>query len=62
MYATNTISEEMEKFCNIFLDSTGQHVDSRNSRVKRDNTNVKILVEWFKLHNPFLNTTQLAVS
>lgn len=44
MYATNTICEEIEKFCNISLDSAEQHVDSRDSRVKRDNIDVKKLV------------------
>lgn len=42
MYATNIICEEIEKFCNIFLDSTDQHVDSR---VKRDNIDVNKLFE-----------------
>lgn len=59
MYATNTICEEMEKFCNISLESTEQHVDSRDSRVKKDNADVNILFDWFKLHDPFPNTTQL---
>ncbi|GFY50124.1 uncharacterized protein TNIN_488681 [Trichonephila inaurata madagascariensis] len=59
MYAINTICDEMEKSCTIFLDSTEQHVDDRDSRVKRDNTDVSKLVKWFALHNPFPNTQQL---
>ncbi|GBP43082.1 hypothetical protein EVAR_96344_1 [Eumeta japonica] len=58
MYATNTICEEMEKFCNISLDST-EHVDSRDSRVKRDNIDVNKLIEWFTLHNHFPSMTQM---
>ncbi|CAG9833248.1 unnamed protein product [Diabrotica balteata] len=38
MYATNTICEEIEKFCNVSLDSSELHVDNRDSRVKRDNS------------------------
>ena len=59
MYATNTICEEIDKFCNISLDSAEQHVDARDSRVKRDNTDVSKLVDCFALHNPFPNTKQL---
>ncbi|GFY37371.1 uncharacterized protein TNIN_401761 [Trichonephila inaurata madagascariensis] len=49
----------MDKFCTISLNSTEQHVNARDSRVKRDNTDVSKLVEWFTLHNPFPNTQQL---
>ncbi|GFY41261.1 uncharacterized protein TNIN_343801 [Trichonephila inaurata madagascariensis] len=59
VYVTNTICDEMEKFCTISLDSTEQHIDARDSRVKRDNTDVCKLVEWFTLHNPFPNMQQL---
>ena len=59
MYATTTICEEIEKFCNISLDSVEQHVDARDSRVKRDNIDVSKLVEWLRLHDPFPKTKQL---
>ncbi|CAH2086035.1 unnamed protein product [Euphydryas editha] len=59
MYATNTICEEIERFCNISFDSVDQHVDARDSRIKRDDTDVNELVGWFTLHNPFPNTNQL---
>ncbi|CAG9782212.1 unnamed protein product [Diatraea saccharalis] len=59
MYATNTICEEIERFCKISFDSVDQHVDARDSRIKRDNTDVNELVDWFTLHNPFPNTNQL---
>lgn len=59
MYATNTICEEIERFCKISFDSVDQHVDARDSRIKRDNTDVNKLVDWFTLHNPFPNTNQL---
>lgn len=39
MYATNTVFEEL-KFCDILISSAEQHVDARDSRVKRDNIDV----------------------
>lgn len=59
MHATNTICEETEKFCNVSLNSVEQHIDSRDSRVKRDDTDVGKLVEWFTLHNPSPNIKQI---
>ncbi|GFS56394.1 uncharacterized protein TNCV_4388641 [Trichonephila clavipes] len=47
MYATNTICDEMEKFCTVSLDSTEQHVNAWDSRLKRDNTDVSKFVKWF---------------
>lgn len=61
MYVTNTICEEIETFCYICLESAEEHVSSRDSRVKRDNTDVSKLVEWFTIHNPFSNTKQINV-
>ncbi|GFT72580.1 uncharacterized protein TNCV_974291 [Trichonephila clavipes] len=45
MYDTNTICDEMEKFCTISLDSTEQHVKAGDSKVKRNNTDVSKLVD-----------------
>lgn len=59
MYATSIICEEIEKYCNISLDSAEQHVDARDSRVKRDNIDVRKLVEWLKLHDTFPKIKQL---
>ncbi|GFY56655.1 nuclear factor related to kappa-B-binding protein [Trichonephila inaurata madagascariensis] len=38
---------------------TEQQVNAKDSRVKRENTDVSKLVECFTLHNPFPNTQQL---
>lgn len=55
----NTICEKIEKFYNNSLDSTEQHVDARDSKVKRDHNDVSKLVEWLTLHNPFPKTNHL---
>ncbi|KYN00649.1 hypothetical protein ALC62_08572 [Cyphomyrmex costatus] len=59
MYAMNTVCEGMETFCNVSLDTADQHVDARDSRINRDNADVKKLVEWFASHNPFPKTNQI---
>lgn len=59
MHATKSICDEIEKFCNLSLDSTDQHVHSRDSRVTRDNADVDKLVEWFIHRNPFANVNQI---
>lgn len=41
MYALNSICEKLETFCNISLDTVDQHVDTRDSRINRDNEDVK---------------------
>jgi len=59
MHAMNTICEGIEKFCNVSLDTVDQHIDARDSRINRDNANVKKLVEWFASHNPFPTTNKI---
>lgn len=41
MYAMNSICEELETFCNISLDTVDQHVDTRDSRINRDDEDLK---------------------
>jgi hypothetical protein len=41
----------------VSLDSTEQHIDCGNPRVRRDNIDINIMVDGFKLHDPFPNTT-----
>lgn len=53
MHATMAISEEIEKFCDLSFDTADQHVDSRDSRIERDNNDIEKIVQWFTLHNPF---------
>ena len=53
MHSMNAICDELEKFNGISLDTGEQHVDARDSRIKRDDEDVLKLLEWFKHHNPF---------
>ncbi|KAL4105063.1 hypothetical protein QTP88_020338 [Uroleucon formosanum] len=59
MYAMNTICEDVEKFCNISLDTVDQHVDTKDSRIKRDNDDVNKIIEWLTIHNPFPQTNKI---
>ena len=53
MHAMNTVCEGLEDLANVKMDTTDQHVDASDSRVKRDIEDVKKLLEWFLLHDPF---------
>lgn len=50
---TNDICKEIEKFCNIKFSTSEQHVDARDSRIKRDDADVLKMYEWFKSNDPF---------
>lgn len=50
---TNEIVKEIEKFCNIKFLNSEQHVDARDSRIKRDNADILQMYEWFKSNDPF---------
>lgn len=46
--------------CVIFsLNLAKQHVDSRDSRVTRDNKDINKVVQWFTVHNSFPNIKQV---
>jgi len=62
----NAICEDIEMFCNIFLDTYRwyQHGDTiglvnRYSRIKRDNDDVNKIIEWLRIHNPFPRTNKI---
>jgi len=59
MHATNAVCEGIEKFCNISLDIADQHVDARDSRIKRDDADVQKIIEWFSSHDPFPQIPQI---
>ena len=59
MDAMNVICDEIERFSNVSLNSTEQHVDSRDSRINTDNADIKKLIEWFTLHYPFPTNNQI---
>lgn len=59
MYVMNTICEDVEKFCNISLDTVDQHVYTKDSRIKKDNDGVNKIIEWLTIHNPFSQTNKI---
>lgn len=53
MHAMNDVCKGVEDLANVRMDVTDQHVDASDSRVKKDVSDVKKLLEWFLFHNPF---------
>ena len=51
-YFHGDLSENWE-VCGVSFVTTEQHVDSRVSRIARDESDVQKFVEWFTIHNPF---------
>lgn len=49
----NTVGEGLEDFANVKMDTTVQHVDASDFRIKRDIKDIKKLFEWFSLHDSF---------
>ncbi|KAL4718517.1 hypothetical protein ACJJTC_010356 [Scirpophaga incertulas] len=49
----NTVCEGLEDLADVRMDTTDQHVDASDSRVKRDTEDINKLLEWFLLHDPF---------
>ncbi|GBN83332.1 hypothetical protein AVEN_107332-1 [Araneus ventricosus] len=52
MIHLQNICFEIEKFCDVKLTSS-EHVDTRPSRIARDNEDVAKLSQWLYEHNPF---------
>jgi len=59
MTALHNVCQEIEHFTRVELSTSEQHVDSRNTMQKRDNTDVHKLLHWFHEHPPFPETTDL---
>ena len=53
MVFLHNVSDEIERFCGISLETTEQHVDMRSSRIIRDNQDVGKLMNWFAEYHPF---------
>ncbi|GBO00184.1 hypothetical protein AVEN_172956-1 [Araneus ventricosus] len=53
MHPMNTVYEGLEDVANVKMDTTDKHVDASDSRVKRDTEDIKKLLEWFLLPDPF---------
>lgn len=56
------ITASMEDFSGITFISSEQHVDARDSRIKRDDGDIQKLQERLEMRNPFLNTSSVVVS
>ncbi|GBO37444.1 hypothetical protein AVEN_161634-1 [Araneus ventricosus] len=53
MIHLQNICFEIEKFCDVKLTSSEQHVDTGPSRIARDNEDAAKLSQWLSEHNPF---------
>ncbi|CAH0556725.1 unnamed protein product [Brassicogethes aeneus] len=53
MHAMNTVCEKLEDLANVRMDTTEQHVDASDSRIKKDAKDKRKLLEWFSTHDPF---------
>lgn len=53
------ICREIEKRCNVSFDNSHQHKDADACRIKTDRENVTKFYEWFKVHNPFVPSSEL---
>lgn len=51
--ALSNICEELEKYCNAYIYTSEQHVDLREPRVKRNDSNTEKLYNWLNNHDPF---------
>ena len=46
------VCDEVEKFCNINFNTSDQHVDARDTRIRRHNSDLTKIIEWFET-DPF---------
>ncbi|GBN70938.1 hypothetical protein AVEN_30862-1 [Araneus ventricosus] len=53
MIHLQNICFEIEKFCDLKLTSSEQYVDTRPSRLARDDEDAAKLFQWLSGHNPF---------
>ncbi|KAK9891903.1 hypothetical protein WA026_017387, partial [Henosepilachna vigintioctopunctata] len=49
----DNICDEVEKFCDVAFSSSELYVETRSSTVKRDNGDLKKLMDWLSNHPPF---------
>lgn len=53
MIFLQNVCEEIEKYCDVSFTTSEQHIEMRNSRINRDNDDVKKLLDWFSQHPSF---------
>lgn len=59
MPATIEVCDSVENFVDKASESSEQHIDLRESSMKRNTEDTKILLQWFEDHPPFLYRTEL---
>jgi len=47
------MSENLETYWGVYMTNSEQHVDARPSRISRDKSDLKKLLEWYLSHPPF---------
>lgn len=60
--ALSLITEAIEDFSGIAFFTSEQHVDARESRIKRDSCDIMKLQQWLELNNPFNVTMTVPIS
>ncbi|KYN02063.1 hypothetical protein ALC62_07132 [Cyphomyrmex costatus] len=53
------ICNEMENFCNVSYCTSEQHVDSTESRITRDVSDLETILQFFGTYNPFPETRNI---
>lgn len=59
MHAMNTVCEKLDDLANVRMDTTEQHVDASDSRMKKDAKDIRKLLEWFSTHDPFPEVSKI---
>lgn len=47
------VCHQIEQFCEVSFSTSDQHVDTTNSRIRRDDSDLQKFSEWFQCHDPF---------
>lgn len=55
----HNVCYEIERFCEVLFETSGQHVDMKPSRIAHDNANVEKLISWFSQYTPFPNINDI---
>lgn len=55
MHAINTVCEGLEDLANFQINTTDQHIDASDSRVKNDSKDIENLLQWFPKGNKILS-------
>lgn len=56
MPAVVEISDFIIRFCDVSFGTSEQHIDARESRIKRDSDDLKKLQDFLEDHEPFLKS------